>query len=71
MAISAATRAKKSASMKKYNAKKKLAAKKTSAKKKTWQQFMKGKMSAYMKSEGGHAGAMKRLAKEYKEYKAK
>ncbi|PCH95668.1 MAG: hypothetical protein COB83_08095 [Gammaproteobacteria bacterium] len=70
MSISAATRAKKSASMKKFHAKKKAAAKKPVAKK-TWHQFMKGKMGPYMKSEGGHAAAMRRLAKEYKIYKAK
>ena len=83
MTISAATRAKKSAAMKKFHARKKKAAakpkaaqkKKAAAKpksaKKTWPEFMKGKMSAYMKSEGGHKGAMQRLAKEYKAYKAK
>lgn len=77
MTISAATRAKKSKSMKAFHAskkksapKKKAAAKPKSAKK-TWPEFMKGKMSAYMKSEGGHKGAMQRLAREYKAYKAK
>jgi len=31
-----------------------------------WTDFMKGKMSKYMKKYGGHAGAMKQLSKEYK-----
>lgn len=32
-----------------------------------WTDFVKGKMSKYMESEGSHAGAMRRLSKEYKE----
>ena len=32
-----------------------------------WTDFVKGKMSKYMKSEGSHEGAMKRLSREYKE----
>lgn len=36
----------------------------------TWTEFMKGKMGPYMKSEGGHQGAIDRLAKEWAEYKA-
>lgn len=32
----------------------------------TWREFVKGKMGEYMKSEGGHAGAMKRLGAEWK-----
>ena len=67
MTISQETRAKKSASMKAFHASKK----KAKAPKKTWREFMKGKMAAYMKSEGGHKGAMLRLSKEYKAYKAK
>jgi len=35
----------------------------------TWSEFTKGKMSPYMKSEGGHGGAMKRLSKEWAIYK--
>tara|TARA_R110000868_G_scaffold230664_1_gene483913 strand:+ start:33 stop:239 length:207 start_codon:yes stop_codon:yes gene_type:complete len=66
MSISKATRSKKSVSMKKAWAKKK-ASKKTS-KKLTWHQFIKGKMSPYMKSEGSHKGAMGRLSKEWKAY---
>ena len=31
-----------------------------------WTDFVKGKMSKYMKSEGSHTGAMRRLSKEYK-----
>ena len=31
-----------------------------------WTDFMKGKMSKYMKSEGSHSKAIKRLSKEYK-----
>ena len=31
-----------------------------------WTNFMKGKMSKYMKSEGSHSKAIKRLSKEYK-----
>lgn len=42
----------------------------TSPKKQTWPEFMSGKMGRYMKSEGGHAGAMKRLSKEWEEYNA-
>lgn len=38
---------------------------------KSWTSFMKGKMSPYMKSEGGHKQAMARLAREWKSYKAK
>lgn len=36
--------------------------------KKTWSGFVKGKMSRYMKSEGSHGAAMKRLGKEWREY---
>lgn len=36
---------------------------------KSWNEFVKGKMSPYMKSEGGHAGAMKRLSAEWNQYK--
>jgi len=66
MAISKTTAAKKSASMKKAWAKKKSGEK--PSKKLTWQQFMKGKMSPYMKSEGSHKAAMERLSKEWKAY---
>lgn len=31
----------------------------------TWKKFVKSRMSEYMKSEGGHAGAMKRLSHEW------
>lgn len=34
----------------------------------TWRQFVKERMSEYMKLEGGHAGAMKRMSIEWKEY---
>ncbi len=37
----------------------------------TWRAFTSGKMSEYMKSEGGHGGAMRRLSTEWKSYKAK
>jgi len=36
----------------------------------TWNEFTGSKMSEYMKSEGGHAGAMKRLGAEWQEIKA-
>lgn len=36
----------------------------------TWKQFVADRMSDYMKIENGHAGAMKRLSKEWAEYKA-
>jgi lambda family phage tail tape measure protein len=36
----------------------------------TWRQFTAGRMSDYMKLEGGHAGAMKRMSVEWAEYKA-
>ena len=36
----------------------------------TWRAFTKGKMGPYMKSEGGHAGAMKRLSREWREHQA-
>lgn len=36
----------------------------------TWQQFQAERMGAYMQSEGGHAGAMKRLAREWEDAKA-
>ena len=36
----------------------------------SWREFSAGKMSEYMKSEGGHAGAMRRLGEEWKAYKA-
>lgn len=41
-----------------------------SAKPMTWKEFTSGKMGEYMRSEGGHAGAMKRLGEEWKAYKA-
>jgi hypothetical protein len=41
------------------------------ANKKTWSEFTKSKMGEYMKSEGGHAGAMKRLSREWNELKNK
>jgi|GEM_PF-4856059 len=66
MSISKATRAKKSASMKKAWAKKKAPTK--TSKKLTWNQFIKGKMSPYMKLEGSHKKAMERLSKEWKAY---
>jgi len=34
----------------------------------TWKQFVKERMSEYMKLEGGHAGAMKRMSIEWKDY---
>ncbi len=36
----------------------------------TWREFTRGKMGEYMKSEGGHAGAMKRLGEEWRALKA-
>lgn len=36
----------------------------------TWKEFTKSKMGQYMKSEGSHAGAMKRLSEEYKKLKS-
>lgn len=36
----------------------------------TWKEFQQSKMGEYMKSEGGHAGAMKRIGKEWREYNA-
>lgn len=36
----------------------------------TWREFTRGKMGPYMKSEGSHAGAMKRLSREWKERQA-
>jgi hypothetical protein len=36
----------------------------------TWSEFTRGKMGPYMASEGGHAGAMKRLGEEWTAYKA-
>lgn len=39
-----------------------------SAERQTWREFTKGKMGPYMKSEGGHAGAMARLSSEWKAY---
>jgi outer membrane lipoprotein SlyB len=36
----------------------------------TWNEFTGSKMSEYMKSEGGHAGAMKRLGAEWQEIKS-
>ena len=39
--------------------------------KKTWRGFVKGKMSRYMKSEGSHGGAMRRIGKEWRAYKKK
>lgn len=40
------------------------------AKPMSFTEFTKGKMGPYMKSEGGHGAAMKRLSAEWKEYKA-
>lgn len=40
------------------------------AERQTWREFTKGKMGPYMKSEGGHAGAMSRLSTEWKAYQA-
>ncbi|NOY50448.1 MAG: hypothetical protein GXO88_07800 [Chlorobi bacterium] len=54
--------------MKRYWAKKKRS---KSGKKLTWGQFLKNKMSKYMKSEGSHKGAMKRLSREWKAYNKK
>lgn len=36
------------------------------AKKQTWDGFVKSKMSRYMKEEGSHGAAMKRLGREWK-----
>lgn len=36
----------------------------------SWREFTAGKMGEYMKSEGGHAGAMKRLGEEWRAYKS-
>lgn len=36
---------------------------------KTWKGFVKGKMGPYMRSEGSHGKAMRRLGKEWKQYK--
>jgi len=36
----------------------------------TWRQFVADRMSDYMRMEGGHAGAMKRMGAEWKAYKA-
>lgn len=36
----------------------------------TWRQFTAERMSEYMKTEGGHAGAMKRMGAEWQQYKA-
>lgn len=41
-----------------------------SAERQTWREFTKGKMGPYMKSEGGHAGAMARLSREWKAYQS-
>lgn len=38
---------------------------------KTWPSFKKGKMSKYMRSEGSHGGAMKRMGREWRIYKKK
>lgn len=38
---------------------------------KTWRTFMKGKMGPYMKSEGSHGAAIRRMGKEWKTYKKK
>lgn len=37
---------------------------------KTWNQFVGERMGDYMKLEGGHAGAMKRIGAEWQKYKA-
>uniref|UniRef100_A0A6H2A170 Uncharacterized protein n=1 Tax=viral metagenome TaxID=1070528 RepID=A0A6H2A170_9ZZZZ len=39
-------------------------------KKMTWREFIKGKMSPYMKKYGSHGAAMRQIAKEWKEYKS-
>ena len=36
----------------------------------TWKEFTAQRMSEYMRTEGGHAGAMKRMGAEWKAYKA-
>ena len=36
----------------------------------TWRRFVAERMSDYMRLEGGHAGAMKRMGAEWKDYKA-
>lgn len=36
----------------------------------TWRKFVAERMSDYMRLEGGHAGAMKRMGAEWKDYKA-
>ena len=36
----------------------------------SWKEFQASRMGEYMKSEGGHGGAMKRLGEEWKAYKA-
>lgn len=41
----------------------------TAKPKKTWRTFMKGKMSKYMKAEGSHGGAIRRMGREWTEYK--
>jgi hypothetical protein len=38
---------------------------------KTWREFLSANMGAAMKSEGGHAGAIRKLAKEWNELKKK
>ena len=35
----------------------------------TWKDFLSANMGAYMKSEGGHGAAIRKLAKEWKELK--
>lgn len=37
-------------------------------KKMTWREFIKGKMSPYMKKYGSHGAAMQQIAKEWKKY---
>ena len=39
-------------------------------KKRTWREFIKGKMSPYMRKYGSHGAAMRQIAKEWKEYKS-
>lgn len=36
----------------------------------TWREFQASRMSEYMKTEGGHAGAMKRIGAEWRAYKS-
>ena len=69
MSDSAATRVKKSRAMKRYWKNKKRGSSTSTGRKKTWREFTKGKMGKYMKAEGSHGAAMKRLSREWKKYK--